>query len=350
MGWDRQPTPMTQWVRGIDTALGAAGGGALGLLSYFLFSAKKKPTDPLLHVLTGAAAGMGIANVAGTLGRRYMANSIMPYDYEGGKVLDALKPTSLGDAADRFYHQGILDEVRPEARGTPGDGHDFAEARRELVRRNMGIHNDNPQEDFFVKNTGDDSYRLNESLLARKLPEGDPRLRAQAAAIKAMKLELPVVTGDEGVSVGLTDTPAANDTSSMKAQHLSPFQGLLGGYEKTSPPAGQNPELRDTWTYELSPGQNQYLGGLAKSYLPGGQKPDLTELIKTDPDSAWYYGGNKEVGGTGALGDRLTPQDVNKSLGMRWAAHQLLDTNQTNIRIPLDPKLYPQASSVKGSL
>ena len=320
---------MTQWVRGIDTAIGAAGGGAVGLLSYLLFSAKKKPSDPLLHVLTGAAAGMGVANVAGTLGRRYFSNVVNPYNYEAEPVLNSLKPKSWSDAWDRFKNQAVNDEIHPDLLAETKTQDVGPLPRRELVRRNMGVHNDNPQEDWFVKNKEDDTYRLNEAMFTKQLPPGDPRQHAQAALQQAMNRDLPSSTSQD----------AFTPTSSMKDQHAGHFQKLLGGYE-TALGANGVPEIRDTWTYELSPGQTDYLKDATKARVMGRPLPDTTNLIKNDADSAWYYGGNTETGGTGELNPNFTPQDVYRSLGSRWLADQVFDTNQTKIRTPLSGRLY----------
>lgn len=319
---------MTQWVRPLDTAVGAAAGGAVGLLSYLLFSAKKKPYDPLLHVLTGAAAGMGVANVAGTLGRRYFSNTVNPYNYDAEPVMEALKPKSWSDAWERFKHQAVNDEIHPDLLAETKTQDVGPLPRRELIRRNMGVHNDNPQEDWFVKND-DDSYRLNERLLNSRLQAGDPRANGIEALKRGLNADMPSSTTQDSF------TP----TSSMKDQHSGHLQKLLGGYETGRAPDG-TPEIRDEWTYRLSPRQSSYLWDATKARVLGQPTPDTRDLIKNDEDSAWYYGGNAEVGGSGELNPAMTPHDVHKSLGSRWLADQVFDTNQTKVRIPLKGSLY----------
>ena len=75
-------------VRGFDSAvgagLGALGGlGVAGVRDWFSDDEEKDNARYWTHGLGGAALGFGAGNLVGDRARRYIANNVTPYGYEG---------------------------------------------------------------------------------------------------------------------------------------------------------------------------------------------------------------------------------------------------------------------------
>lgn len=140
-------------------ALGAAGGAATHALRSYLEpnKRKRKQLSLLNHVAAGAGLGASGLNLIGDRLRRFVSNDIPPWGYERGA--SAYKPdTSL---FSRIWQGAILDQV-PEGHkpishpavdgGKPMDvaTHPIMTARREILRRGMNVHTNNPEKDWFV--------------------------------------------------------------------------------------------------------------------------------------------------------------------------------------------------------
>lgn len=309
---------MTQWVRTPDSVIGAVGGSALGLLSYLLFSKKKKKSDALLHILGGAALGTVGANVGGTLARRYVSNTVVPAGYGSKEVADAMKPTSLGDAWAKLYRHAIKDEPalnlhKAVSTGSAAEGTTFA--RRELVRRNMGVHNTDIHNDWFRDNA-DGSVRVNEAVLGRSFGANSSEEKTRDYLRNAVEHELTY------------KAPALGDADTSSKRHSGRFAPLLGGYKREVTPTQTN--ITDEWTYKISPAQKKYLGQAGLAAIGLGKEPDLKALVSNDEDSQYYY-------------PHDTASSVKRSLGMRYIANQLLDTQDTKVKIPIDKDLYKSA-------
>ncbi len=161
----------------IDTAVGAAGGAALGGLYDVLrgnsgkLAPNKRWKSTARRVLGGALLGGGAANLAGDRARRYISNTLMPFGYDPENV-SSVKPTW-----NKVWQAGILDRPTYSLEQLQKADERLVnepklDARREIMRRSFGVHASNPLTDWWQKNKGG-YYSLNE-----KNPEYEKRLRA----------------------------------------------------------------------------------------------------------------------------------------------------------------------------
>jgi hypothetical protein len=132
----------------LPDTLGGAAVGALGGLGTYGLSRAMTPDDskdqPSLatHLGVGAAAGAGIGNLVGDRARRYLANNLMPYEYQSTARKshgEMLRPRSLQHVWDTMIldkpDTQMTDMLRNEMR-KPQFGID---SRRELLRRHLNL-------------------------------------------------------------------------------------------------------------------------------------------------------------------------------------------------------------------
>lgn len=313
---------MTTWVRPLDSAVGGVGGAALGVLGYLLFKHKRSGKGAAWAAAIGAGLGAGAANIAGTLGRRYLTNTIYPYGYGSEEAMGSVTPKSWSEAGRKFWRSAVEDKLDPEIEGRIPH-HPALLARRELMRRNMGVND--AQDNWFTPNA-DNSLRLNEKTL--EAPQVTP-LREQTR--QALLRMLDTEVGANKPALGPSDSP--------EARHSGVWPELLGGYGRDV--SGKAPAITDTWQYALSPDQDKYIAEVARAKAQGRMPPSSDELLQRDEDSQFYY---NPVGGY-----RQPDPEIQKSLGMRWMASKVFDDNPVKIRIPADPSIYGKALQLPGA-
>lgn len=129
---------------GYDTALGAAAGAGAGALYDTLTPQDEADKHHMLrHVATGAAIGAPALNLAGDRARRYLSNLPDLYSYDPSRLFKSMQRSGLkgawkGAVLDKPI-QSVLTPRTPDL-----------EMRRELLRRDLGVHTVDPQHDFFA--------------------------------------------------------------------------------------------------------------------------------------------------------------------------------------------------------
>ncbi|NBQ67445.1 MAG: hypothetical protein EBU46_00905 [Nitrosomonadaceae bacterium] len=181
----------------VGGAVGAAGGALYhGLSDDTATSEAQNSKTKWRRILGGAGVGALGANVVGDRARRYLANNMYPLGYASGVPGTELAPKSF----KHIWDSAILDKPQqPEvqqyqagkyqAPNTTSEdptlklfGRSRAElsARHELLRRGMGIHNEDPSKDIWATQT-DGSVSLNpkhkniQNLIEEFMLPDDPR-------------------------------------------------------------------------------------------------------------------------------------------------------------------------------
>lgn len=144
---------------GFDAAAGAIPGAAVGALIYALRKRKGEKVNPwsvLGHIGAGAAVGAGVGNIVGDLGRRYVSNNLVPVGYGSERVAD-LKPRSLRQVWRTTVQDLPADDVPLQA--FSGIDPEAVGIRRELLRRELGVHVPKPNDATLTAPDG--TVRLN---------------------------------------------------------------------------------------------------------------------------------------------------------------------------------------------
>jgi len=137
-----------------DTLVGGTLGAGAGAGVYGLRHAMTPEKDRekweknhslVQHLLGGAATGAVAGNIVGDRGRRYISNNLIPFDYASQE--NTFKPRSLAQV-----NRTLIQDL--PANDLPGDfGLMFTQhselARRELLRRALGVHTNKPATDYF---------------------------------------------------------------------------------------------------------------------------------------------------------------------------------------------------------
>lgn len=214
-------------------AVGGAGGAAIGAL--------RGPTEEksrfrraLEHALLGAGVGAAGASVVGDRARRYLSNTLEPHGYSGEQV-DQVWPKSF----KQLWQGAVLDEPTWERRNDSTQG---SLARRELLRRQVGVHTTNSREDWFQRNP-DNTLSWNEqrpdrlTQLRQLIEGGDP------AALH----------GNQGELVAHLNALSHETTAPIDLGMLS---GIMGGQEvpyRVNPNGTVDARVLDRWDVTLDP-------------------------------------------------------------------------------------------------
>lgn len=251
-----------------DAAIGAAVGGLGGAV----VGALRGPTEEtshlrrtLEHAGIGAALGGVAGNVVGDRTRRYISNTKVPWGYDGN-VAAELRPKSPRQFVDAaIADKPTFDESAPDVMGKLNDGAPYSAqtwknyylpARRELMRRTLGVHTDNPATDFWARGRGGD-YTVNparqglDETLRRFSGNGDRPLGDAELSNPSLLLGSNAFSGDL-----LSDAATGNHRVATS----------------TGPGGKLDAEISDRWDFDLHPDeQDRYATGLTD--LAGGRRP-----------------------------------------------------------------------------
>lgn len=284
-------------IRGFDTALGGAVGAAGGLgydalTSDESASPKEKRRARWSHVLSGAGIGALGANVVGDRTRRYVTNKIYPVGYNSSAKHVSVKPSSFKDV----WQGAILDKpLQPEVQqyqsGNYGAPYKVPQgavatpreltARRELLRRDFGVHTETPKSDMWLTQP-DGSVSLNpqhpdvvNSLKEFYYPsdeaglgeEGDgnfSRLKLMTNPSElASKVNSTGVPGVHGLMSGITGGQRISDYPYARTQGNQEHQDHLL-------------KMQDQWNFRLhSDEQKKFMDYLKARYIHGNDKAEL---------------------------------------------------------------------------
>jgi hypothetical protein len=281
-------------IRLADSVLGGVSGAGLGLAMQGIRnqfrddeSRKREGSGYGQAAAVGGALGVLGGNVIGDRARRYLSNTLTPMAYQGD-LWDRIRPRGV----DHVYHAAILDEPQFQtgkddwASGTIGQhqklteaGKDQIGARHELVRRQFGVHTDDPKADYWAANP-DGSYSLN---------PGHPRIGSL----------LDMLTGPPTLQRALVEDPKWI-TGSVNAYGTSTPKDLLmqrivsGQMVKTTnlPDDRTLHTVKDRWDYTLDPGETgnlrQSLRDLAgRALQPGGVREWWDAPLQKTLDAAY---------------------------------------------------------------
>jgi GNAT superfamily N-acetyltransferase len=256
-------------IRVPDTAVGAGVGALGGLGLDALWGARPGESrwrKRLGRVLAGAGAGALAGNVVGDRARRYISNSFVPFGYENDAV-KALRPRSFS----HVWNAAILDKPQYGVSNREGlerlSGHgtqanaaaaddayrkDTLEnyilpARREIFRRQLGVHTADPAKDLWVEGPND------------QLSLNPANPRAVAAAQRFMGTPNAGIPGEmfggEAGAAKLIDRMNAGKTKGPLFE-----TAVVGGqqipYRKT--PGGLEGSVLDRWDYTLDPKEDVF--------------------------------------------------------------------------------------------
>jgi hypothetical protein len=315
-------------IRGLDSAVGGAVGalGGLGVeATRRAFGKKTKNSlmDYLRSAAVGGVAGAGAGNLIGDRARRYVSNTLIPMSYSSHDPMKDPVQTSVSPLqrllpADfrQFWDAAVLDRpahiarFQELSRGTPpllpnGEPDLSAlrkqtqqafkndprnSARVELIRRELGVHTDDPVNDVWARQ-----------------PDGSYSLNPEKADIGRY---LPLITGQVPEN-GLAKRPLdvlrqAGSDSGAEVDSL--MRRVVGGQIPRLTVTGSTPNpdpnktpaaklmatVRDRWDYTLDPRERDYLQqGLlraardrewARQPVPADMVDDYTQQDTTNAD------------------------------------------------------------------
>lgn len=255
----------------------AALGGVVGGLGGAAIGALRGPTDGKStgrRMLEHAALGAGLGAVGGTVlgdrARRYVSNSVIPWAYDADPK-EALRPKSwqhVWDAAIRDRPAYAASEPGRYNDLLAGSGyrartlHDyFVPARRELLRRTLGVHADDATADFWAKDPASGSYGINPG--RPDVDEVARRFAGNAAApLRPQHLQDPGQLVDS--INGAQDTGHLLGAAAVGHQRIEASPGPGGALAA---------HVRDRWDFDLHPDERgRFRDGV--SALLSGRRPD----------------------------------------------------------------------------
>ena len=288
----------------VGAGVGAAAGGLVGAL--------RGPTDEksrgrraLEHALAGAAVGGVAGDVAEDRARRYVSNSMPAWAYDAPDGVGALKPKSLRHVWDAAvldkptYLSGSAPKFVASL-DAPGSGYNayaketlrdqYLPARRELLRRVLGVHTPDAKRDFWAPR-GDGTMGVNP---------------AKAGLQETLRRFAGRVDGP------LDDMDLAHPERLVAEANRSNGGPLLGdaatGRQQLRPAGGPGHAVAatDPWNFDLHPREQDAfdagLRGLGKGRLPGGgwlgllgrqalehaggERPVIRQPMRFEPDPA----------------------------------------------------------------
>lgn len=294
-------------VRLPDTAAGSVLGAGAGLLAERLRKKDKAKRRYGRAALAGAAGGAALANLLGDRLRRYVSNTVMPvsYDDPGGQAAPTWK---------KVWRAGVLDEpeydpdrVARHAARHPDSAAEQLAARRELFRRQLGVHTARPAEDVWAPNP-DGSVSLNPA---------NP-----AAGRYVEKLLTGPGAADRSTGKWMEDAARANsaDEKELPPRLMAPVVGgqtvdyePVSHFNDSSAPRTEGVfKVRDRWDVTLDPSEREFLAaGLGKALALNG---------------SWFRAPHTGAEGRVAYtaGRNLTNRQVAKSLIAREILDKLL--------------------------
>lgn len=290
-------------IRGTDSLIGGGLGAGAGYLvdkmrSNQGLTKEEQAKRRNKSLLIGAGAGALGTNLVGDRFRRYLSNTIDPFGY-GEKPI---KPQSW-----KHFVDAAIKDVPTQQYTTPGppeiwdaaNGPSTALARRELLRRQMGIHTENAANDIWARNP-DDSVSLN-----------GKHKDIQGYIERLINPEDPVLKQNPVQAIGNINTDQAFNPKNFVIDDTM-MGPIVGGQRISMQPYQSNPNqppdwmarINDRFDTTLSSKEEEYLTKIPKNLLSGG-----LDWLKNKPDAATLdYQENTP-----------TNKDAVKSLLSRWA-------------------------------
>jgi hypothetical protein len=340
-------------IRVPDTAVGA-GVGALGGLGYDLIRGgdpKARWRQRIGRILTGAGAGALAGNVIGDRTRRYISNSFVPFSYENNPA-QALKPRSLS----HIWNAAILDKPqyqqaneeglkRLQAQGKPvvsaltSKDYDYRKdtlenymlpARREIFRRQLGVHTENPLTDIWKEGPNDQLF-LN--------PKNPKSLATAQRFMGSMAGGIPKdIFSDVGDArrylnaMSSDNEDAALFSSAVTGGQQVPFKMLPGG-------KGIEGSVLDRWDYTLDPKEQAFFKDNIKNMLTN-PKWRQAKFAPKEPLSG--YMDPAKINGPNS--------DAWKALAARWGLDNLVSYKHPWItqRFRIEPNPEPVKRNAQG--
>jgi hypothetical protein len=217
-------------------------------------------------IAAGGWAGGKALNATMNVGRKYVANTSPLYGYE--------QALSVAPTPQAIWRHGILDEphVIPLK---PNDDRIALAPRRELLRRYLGVHRDNPASDAFVRNA-DGSLGFNPATLNKE--ELGPALWA----------------GETNARTVLDTIPAASlayDRADFDAHN--PYSEILGSHHMEPVPGRPRTfDLSDAWNFAPDPGDapgRDILSRVLAERLLRQQTPVIRQRVALPENGATEY-------------------------------------------------------------
>jgi hypothetical protein len=310
-----------------DTIAGA-GVGALGGLAYDALRGVKPGESRwrkrLGRALTGAGVGALGANVVGDRARRYISNTLVPFGYKPDSVEE--QKTNI---ASRIWEAGIMDRpqygighekglARLKQYGAPPSGYgpgpqdyDYRKdtlenyilpSRREIVRRQLGVHTDDPTKDIWVAGPND-QLSLN--------PQNPRAVATAQRFMGGLRGGIP-----SELFRGGSDASRYIDEFSKGVEHKdSMFEtGVVGGQQIPyikKPGGGIEGSILDRWDYTLDPKEDVFFRENARNMLDPAWRSQPFD--PKEPLSGYM---NKET--------FPTNESAWKALGGRWGLDNLV--------------------------
>ena len=365
-------------IRPLDTAVGAGLGAAGGAATYGARrllggdDSDKEPEKRRMGLLGHAAVGAGLGavggNVVGDRTRRYVSNRMIPFGYGAFDNAKQMLPKSFTD----FYESAISDkpkaftpEVHKELRKEMHNSDWDIEARRELLRRSMGLPLNSGAAEPIFRDAGKTQFeptkysgglsgefpalefnpkrwaaqhksetdavaglaaaRSHEAVM-RRWPSQLPA--ASAAVAAAAKVPGAVPGLDQPITNAMAKLRRGYDTRYKKidgpvpSSAYAPFDDILARHGTDFDHQHGVARVSDLWDFGLTPGETKqlpgYLKDTAKDVVTGG-----TGMSQPVPDYEANTTNGKWDGIPGMTGVPTRARHRNNLL-QRWILNTLL--------------------------
>jgi hypothetical protein len=311
----------------LPDALVGAGVGALGGLGYDWIRGaapgEGRWRKRLGRMLAGAGVGAMGGSVVGDRFRRYVSNTLVPFGYEP----DSVEQQNRG-IMSRIWHAGVLDQPQygvghkkglsrlssygaptADQGGSPAN-YDYRKdtlenyilpARREIVRRQLGVHTDDPGKDWWVPGPND-QLSLN--------PQNPRAVAAAQRFMGGLSTGIPLEMFGKSAPRVLDQMTAGKPPPSRPLFDI----GVVGGQQipyLKRPNGNIEGSIFDRWDYTLDPKEDVFFRQNTRNML----------------DPAWRqapFAPREPLSGYFRKGDFPTNESAWKALAGRWVLDNLI--------------------------